>query len=37
MFLEKLIDPRDLWSLWVPLFLASLILLAALYFTRVKL
>jgi len=29
-----LFEPLSLWSLWVPLFLLSLILLAAIYFMR---
>jgi hypothetical protein len=29
-------DPLNLWSLWVPLLLLVLILLAAVYFVRIK-
>lgn len=29
-------DPLSLWSLWVPLLLLNLIVLAAVYFVRIR-
>ena len=37
MTIADWIDPLSLWSLWVPLLLLGLIVLAAIYFVRLSL